>query len=66
MILCAIDLLSYIYMIIFDDENYYFAKQSIGVFFTMGFFVFLSYLILNQKLYKHNYISLIIIAFFLY
>ena len=63
MILSMIGILSYLYMIFFDNENYYFAKQSIGVLFTMGFFVLLSYFILKQKIYKHNFLSLIIIAF---
>ena len=63
MILSMIGILSYLYMIFFDNENYYFAKQSIGVLFTMGFFVLLIYFILKQKIYKYNFLSLIIIAF---
>ena len=61
--LCTIGLLSYFYRNFFEDNNFVFAKQSVGVFFEIAFYVSLSYLILKQKFYKHNYISLIIIAF---
>jgi hypothetical protein len=61
-VLCVIGLGSYLYRLFFEDKNFEFAKQSIGVFFEIFFYVSLSYLILKQKLYKHNFISLIVIA----
>ena len=61
-LLCAIGLLSHFYRYFFENDKFTFAKQSVGVFFEITFYVSLSYLILKQKLYKHNYTSLIIIA----
>ena len=61
-LLCAIGLLSHFYRYFFENDKLTFAKQSVGVFFEITFYVSLSYLILKQKLYKHNYTSLIIIA----
>ena len=46
----------------FEKDKFIFAKQSVGIFFEIGFYFSLSYLILEQKFYKHNYISLIIIS----
>ena len=37
-----------------------------GIFFTMINFIILSYFILNQKLYKHNYVSAGVITFILF
>ena len=62
-VLCVIGLGSYLYRLFFEDKNFEFAKQSLGVFFEIFFYVLLSYLILKQKLYKHNFISLIVISF---
>ena len=61
-LLCAIGLSSHFYRFFFENDKFTFAKQSVGVFFEIAFYVSLSYLILKQKLYKHNYTSLIIIA----
>ena len=64
--LCANGLFCYIYRILFEDrKNYIIYQQSIGVFFYIGFIILLSYFILKQKLYKHNFISMGIIAFIL-
>ena len=60
--LCLIGLSSYIYRLIFEKKEYKFVKQGIGVFSEIGFYVLLSYFFLKQKLYKHNFISLIIIG----
>ena len=61
-ILSIINLWCYLYIFIFSDIKYEFAKQSIGVFFDIGFYTLLSFLILKQKLYKHHFFSLIVIA----
>ena len=47
------------------NNTYRYAKQSIGIFFTMIIYIILSHLILNQKLYIHNYVSAGIIIFVL-
>ena len=60
--LSIINLWCYLYIFIFSDIKYEFAKQSIGVFFDIGFYTLLSFLILKQKLYKHHFFSLIVIA----
>ena len=57
-ILCLISLSCYIYRRIFENKSYKIAKQSIGILFDISFFILLSVLLLQQKLYKHNYISL--------
>ena len=60
--LSIINLWCYLYIFIFSDIKYEFAKQSIGVFFDIGFYTLLSFFILKQKLYKHHFFSLIVIA----
>ena len=65
LILCAISLLSNIYKIIFVEYENDIIQQSIGVFLYIGFLILLSFLILKQKLYKHHFVSAIIIAFVL-
>ena len=57
-ILCIISLSCYIYRRIFENKSYKLAKQSIGILFDISFFIVLSVLLLQQKLYKHNYVSL--------
>ena len=58
-LLCAIGLLSYLYIYFFGDNDYKFVKRSFGILFEIIVFVLLSYLLLKQKLYLHNYICLI-------
>ena len=65
LILCALGMLSYFYRYWFELEQFAVAKQSIGIFFEIFDYVFLSYLILKQKLYKHNFASSGIIALIL-
>ena len=47
------------------NNTYIYAKQSMGIFFTIINYITLSHFILNQKLYKHNYVSAGIIIFVL-
>ena len=63
--LCAMGLFCYFFRYFFEDKDYRDAKQSIGIFFDIAGYILLSYLILKQKLYKHNYISSGIIALIL-
>ena len=65
LILSAINLFCYVYIFLFEKTKYEFAKQSIGVFFFIGFYSLLSFLILKQKFYKHHFVSLIVIAIIL-
>ena len=46
LILCIIGMSSYIYRKL-EVESYEYAKQSIGIFFDIGFYIFLSFLILK-------------------
>ena len=64
LILSANGLLCYLYRLFFNyaDKYFEFGKQSIGIFFDIGFYIFFSYFILKQKLYKHNLVSLLIIV----
>ena len=64
LILSANGLLCYLYRLFFNyaDKYFGFGKQSIGIFFDICFYIFFSYFILNQKLYKHNWTSLGIIS----
>ena len=64
-VLSIINLLCYVYKYIFEEEEYEFTKQSIGVFYDIIFFTLLSFFILKQKLYKHHFVSLILISFLL-
>ena len=54
-----------IFKSIYSGEGYsfiiYIGKQSFGVFFEIIYFIILSRIILNNKIYKHHFISLIII-----
>ena len=64
--LCVNGLFCYIYRLLFEDrKNFLIYRQSIGVFFYIGLLILLSYFILKQKLYKHNFITMGIIAFIL-
>ena len=63
--LCLIGLFCNYYRYLFEKPDYREAKQSIGIFFFIAGYILLSYLILQQKLYKHNYISSGIIALIL-
>ena len=64
-VLCGITLFCYLYKLEFEDENLEFAKQGIGIFFDIIFFIILSRLILKQKLYKHHWVSLGLISLIL-
>ena len=64
-VLCGITLFCYLYKLQFEDENLEFAKQGIGIFFDIIFFIILSRLILKQKLYKHHWVSLGLISLIL-
>ena len=64
-LLCLMGLFCYFFRFIFEQDEYKIAKQSIGIFFDIALYIILSYLILKQKLYKHNFISSGIIAFVL-
>ena len=61
-ILCIIGFLCYLYRKIFEKDEYWDAKQTIGVFFEIVDFVGLSYILIKQKLFRHHFISLGIIA----
>jgi len=61
-LLCGIGMFCQYYRKLFEKSEYLFAKQSIGIFFYITCFAILSYFILNQKLYKHNFITLVIMA----
>ena len=54
--LCIIGLSSFIYRIVFENTEYKYIKQGLGVFSSISFYVLLSYFILKQQLYKHNFI----------
>ena len=60
--LCINGLFCYLFRLKFEKKEYIFAKQSIGNHFNIGFYILFSYVILKQKLYKHNYVSSGIIA----
>lgn len=62
MCLCSIEIFGYFYSIIFEKHYFEYGKQSIGIFFEIFFYILLSFLILKQKLYKHNYASSVGIA----
>ena len=55
----------YLYRLLFENEKYGFTKQSIGILFDIAEYIILSHLILKQKLYLHNFVSMGIIAFIL-
>ena len=40
-------------------EDFEYEKQSMLIFFDIGFYILLSHLILKQKLYKHHYFAMI-------
>ena len=61
--LCILSCWCYIYRLIFEKNEYEFAKQSIGIFFEISEFIILSYFILKQKLYLHNYVSIGLMSF---
>ena len=43
-------------------EDFEYEKQSMLIFFDIGFFILLSYLILKQKLYMHHYYSMLLMG----
>ena len=65
LLLCFLGFFFYYFNYWKKDNTYRYAKQSMGIFFTINNYIILSYLILNQKLYKHNYVSAGIISFVL-
>ena len=60
--LCILSILCNLYRYLFGNKKYDIVKQSAGIFFEITAYILLSYLILKQKLYKHNYVSAGIIA----
>ena len=56
-ILCILGIFCYFYRYLFELSEFANAKQSIGIFFGILDYIILSYIILKQKLYKHNYVS---------
>jgi len=62
LLLCFLGFFFYYFNYWKKDNTYRYAKQSMGIFFTISNYIILSYLILNQKLYKHNYVSAGIIS----
>ena len=66
--LCLLGMFCYYFSDFFNNKKkkFEYPKQSIGTFFTFLAFSFLSYFILKQKMYKHNYISLGIITLMLF
>ena len=65
LILCILGCWCYIYRLIFEKDEYEFAKQSIGIFFDISEYIIFSYFILKQKLYLHNFVSVGVISVFL-
>ena len=61
-LLCGIGIFCQYYRKLFEKSEYLFAKLSIEIFFYITCFAVLSYFILNQKLYRHNFVTLVIIA----
>ena len=43
-------------------EDFEYERQSMLIFFDLGLFIFLSYLILNQRLYKHHFFSMTVMG----
>ena len=64
-VLCILGIFCYFYRFLFELTEFANAKQSIGIFFEIADYTILSYIILKQKLYKHNFVSAGIIAFVL-
>ena len=60
--LCILSLFCYYYRYFFEKYSAREFKQSMGIFFDIGGYIVLSMLILKQKLYFHNFISMGIIA----
>ena len=67
LVLCSIAIFCYYFSYVFNskDKKYEYLKQSVGVFFNIFEYIALSFFILKQKLYKHNFISSGIIALML-
>jgi len=60
--LCILSLFCYYYRYFFEKYSAREFKQSMGIFFDIGGYIVLSMLILKQKLYFHNFVSMGIIA----
>ena len=60
--LCLMALACYYYRYFFEKLASRKIKQSMGIFFNIAGYILFSYLILNQKLYLHSYVSMGIIA----
>ena len=61
-VLCGLSAFCYFYKQLFQKGDYSKAKQSLGILFDIILYTSLSYFILKQKLYKHNYVSAGIIS----
>ena len=60
--LCILSLFCYYYRYFFEKYSAREFKQSMGIFFNIAGYIVLSMLILKQKLYFHNFVSMGIIA----
>jgi len=61
-LLCGIGMFCQFYMKLFENKKYRNAKQSVEIIFYLICLSILSYAILKQKLYKHHFVCLGIIA----
>ena len=61
--LCVLGFFCYFHKYFVDIKDFQIGRQSIGILFEIIDYTFLSYLILNLKLYKHHLVSAGIIGF---
>ena len=61
-------LFCFLYRTIFNYQvqDFEFERQSMLIFFDIGLFILLSYIILKQRLYKHHILSMILMGFVLF
>ena len=62
LILSALGWFCYYFRYFFNEKEYEYAKQSVGIFFIIFDYIVLSRIILKQKLYKHHFLFSLIIA----
>ena len=65
LLLSCLGFICQFYKFWFDEKNYRYARQSLGILFDMIFYILLSHFILKQELYKHNIVSAVIMAIIL-
>ena len=63
-VLCAICLFVYLYRnnLLIKYENIFYERTSILILFDLAFYIVLSHFILKHELYKHHWVSIIIIS----